>query len=169
MSTKGRNQFSHNHPNTGQRLAAARDRAKAKGEIHNQKSGLHMSEAPHFPPSENLPPQAKRVAMKKRREAHGGHEGEDAARAHGAGLQAMAGHDEHRREGQVRAEDYPDALPREVERREGMIDRAEPVFRDAQGHWAGLVEAGGRFISESVNLLRTPGVLLRALLRTRHA
>lgn len=168
MSTKGRNQFSNHHPNRGQREAAARDVARAKGEVHIQHSGEHMTGAPHFPPNENLPPQAKRLAMKKKRQSEKrDRRAEDQARAHGAGMQATSGLQGH--EDQIPRGRYPDALPERGATQPGLMDRAQPVIRDAQGHWSGLVDAAGKFLNESMGLLRTPGVLMRALLRPRHA
>ena len=97
--------------------------------------------APHFPPSENLPPQARRLAEHKRRSA--------AAK------------------GKLPRKDYPDALPtlddfRAAfgELREQLEETAGPVLRSAGASFHDLTRA----IRE---LIHVPGELLRAFIPER--
>ncbi|MBS2032622.1 MAG: hypothetical protein JST54_32410 [Deltaproteobacteria bacterium] len=99
--------------------------------------------APHFPPSENLPPQAKRLAERKRRAA--------AAR------------------GKLPRGDYPDALPRPEDVRAAVRELLErfdesgrPVLRSAAESFRDLTVA----LKE---LLRVPGQLIRAIVPQRQA
>lgn len=175
MSSKGRNQFENFHPGRPQRELASVEKQKA--ELHESKSPGNFG-APHFPPGENLPPQAKRLALEKQekaekgarkratRERPGAHREEDAARAHGAGEQLAAG--------QVPPEEYPDAAPKPHDARAAVREtlqrvehQAQPVLKEARGHWVGAVDAAAEFVDETVKLLRIPAVLVRVLLDAR--
>lgn len=168
MNSKNRNQFSNGHPNKGQQPSMEKGAAapvdgdmKADAALSPHKKFHDPFGAPHFPPSENLPPQAKRLAMAKKKKA-----AELAART----AQRVD------RAGMPSPEAYPDALPRVAEAKAAvtqtwshMTHDAEPVLKEAKGHWSSLREAAMKIWSEAGMLVRTPAVLMRVLLQARRA
>jgi hypothetical protein len=179
MSTKSRNQFSNGHASKGQQPSIEKGEPEAKLDAKMDttldakvETGISPNKkfhdpfgAPHFPPSENLPPQAKRLAMIKKKKA------QEAAARKAEHLQAKAETPEA-----PRAEQYPDALPRAAAAKAAvtqtwthMTHESEPVIKEAKGHLASLREAATKLWAEASQLVRTPAVLFRVLMDARRA
>lgn len=166
MNTKGRNQFSDGHANKGQQPSVEKGEDVAPkfeaGGLSPHKKFHDPFGAPHFPPSENLPPQAKRLAMAKKKKAQ-----------QAAARKADPAHAEPQA---PKAEQYPDALPRVAEAKAAVTETwshvthdAQPVIQEARSHWESLRDAATKIWSEAGMLLRTPGVLVRVLMDARRA
>jgi hypothetical protein len=122
---------------------------RAKGELKAQHHPAFG--APHFPPSENLPPQAKRLAKKK----------------------AQARHPKPAAPEPLRAEDFPTGQPAErpVEAAREELGEAwtevrrgaEPVLQEARTHWGRLRGALQEVWGELRAVMRIPGALVQAL------
>jgi hypothetical protein len=152
MSKRAPTSFIEQHPTRGAFNAAK----EALNRQHHPEFG-----APHFPPSENLPPQAKRLSRRIVRTAP-----KRASAGPTPTARTLPPESRTPIERGVR-----DRVVGEVLRVEGQAmetlhtveDEARPVIEDARGHLHALAEAWVRVLRELRAVVRIPGAFIHAL------